>query len=127
MTNPKVEKVEELKLQVEELEERIAPALLIEAPHGTVTAPADGHASVAVGHGVVTDDCTPPAAFDTRPVESPSTFFIERHRAAAPAFRFACESIIAWWHGSERGTSYLCRGNTLALVGASQMMSPLES
>jgi len=62
MTKPKVEKVEEIKLHIEELEERIAPDLLIVTPQGTVIAPADGHASVAAGHGVVTDGdpCVPP-------------------------------------------------------------------
>ena len=62
MKESKVEEVKELTLHIEELEERIAPDLLIVTPQGTVTAPANSHASAAAGHGVVTDDggCVPP-------------------------------------------------------------------
>jgi len=62
MKEPKV-KTKELKLHIEELEERIAPDLLIGTPQGTVTAPANSHAFVAAGNGVVTDEgggCVPP-------------------------------------------------------------------
>ncbi len=70
MKEPKLEKVEELKLQIEELEERIAPGVFTvtppAGPQGTVTPPVDGHALVAAGNGVVTDFvCIPPSCTNT--------------------------------------------------------------
>jgi len=60
MKEIKVER-EELKLHIEELEERIAPSFIVNTPgQGAITPPVNDQAEVATGHGVVTDDrCGP--------------------------------------------------------------------